>query len=152
MYLRNLRLALGWLTTIPVKLPAEPSAGDGGRAAFSYPLEGVVVGAMTWLAWTAAEAVFPPLVGGALALAVWVELTAVCTSQAVLQEIEVLLEGIHEQGQEWFILSKEVGMGLVPPFPIGRAYRDALGRMNQRLAREADRVLFMVAGIPMTVK
>lgn len=72
--------------------------------------------------------------------------------QAVEKEIEGLLKRIHEQEQDWFIISNEVGMGLVPPFQIGRVYRDALGWVNQRLAREADRVLFMVAGIPMTVK
>jgi adenosylcobinamide kinase/adenosylcobinamide-phosphate guanylyltransferase len=41
---------------------------------------------------------------------------------------------------------------LVPPYPLGRVYRDVLGRANQYLACIADRVLFMVAGLPMTVK
>jgi adenosylcobinamide kinase / adenosylcobinamide-phosphate guanylyltransferase len=40
----------------------------------------------------------------------------------------------------------------VPPYPLGRAYRDALGRANQRLAAAANRVLFMVAGLPLSVK
>jgi adenosylcobinamide kinase/adenosylcobinamide-phosphate guanylyltransferase len=35
---------------------------------------------------------------------------------------------------------------------MGRVYRDAIGWANQRLAREAEKVLFMVAGIPMIVK
>jgi adenosylcobinamide kinase/adenosylcobinamide-phosphate guanylyltransferase len=35
---------------------------------------------------------------------------------------------------------------------MGRVYRDALGWANQCLAREADRVIFMVAGIPTTIK
>lgn len=73
--MRNLRLALGLLTTIPVNLPTDLSAGDSGRAAVWYPLVGLVIGALTWLSWTAAMAVFPPLVGAALALAVWVVLT-----------------------------------------------------------------------------
>jgi ATP:corrinoid adenosyltransferase len=34
----------------------------------------------------------------------------------------------------------------------GRVYRDGLGWVNQRLAKEADQVLFMVAGIPMLAK
>lgn len=53
---------------------------------------------------------------------------------------------------EWVIVSNEVGLGLVPPYPLGRVYRDALGRANQQLAAAADIVLFMVAGIPMRVK
>ena len=71
---------------------------------------------------------------------------------AVKKEMEDLLAAIHEQNQEWFIVSNELGLGLVPPYQMGRVYRDALGWANQRLAREADTVLFMVAGIPMVVK
>jgi adenosylcobinamide kinase/adenosylcobinamide-phosphate guanylyltransferase len=47
------------------------------------------------------------------------------------------------------IVSNEVGMGVVPPYPLGRLYRDLLGRVNQQLARRADRVIFMLAGLPM---
>lgn len=72
--------------------------------------------------------------------------------QAVQKEIEGLIEIIREQERDWFIISNEVGLGLVPPYQMGRVYRDALGWANQRLAREADRVLFLVAGIPMKVK
>ena len=50
------------------------------------------------------------------------------------------------------VVSNEVGLGLVPPYALGRVYRDALGRANQRLATQADRVLFMVAGLPVVVK
>ena len=71
---------------------------------------------------------------------------------AVKKEMEDLLAAIHAQKQEWFIISNELGLGLVPPYQMGRVYRDALGWANQRLAREADTVLFMVAGIPMVVK
>jgi adenosylcobinamide kinase/adenosylcobinamide-phosphate guanylyltransferase len=41
---------------------------------------------------------------------------------------------------------------LVPPYPAGRVYRDALGMANQMLARNADEVYFMVAGIPIPLK
>lgn len=71
---------------------------------------------------------------------------------AVRSEIESLSEALREPTRAWIIISNEVGLGLVPPYPLGRLYRDALGWANQRLAREADRVLFMVAGIPTTVK
>ena len=72
--------------------------------------------------------------------------------QAVQKEIEELMTNVREKDQEWFLISNEVGLGLVPPYPMGRVYRDALGWANQRLAREADKVIFMVAGIPTTIK
>jgi len=72
--------------------------------------------------------------------------------EAVRKELEALIAAIHEQDQDWFIISNEVGLGLVPPYQMGRVYRDALGWANQRLAREADKVIFMVAGIPTTIK
>ena len=71
---------------------------------------------------------------------------------AVQKEIDELIAAIRQREQEWLIISNEVGLGLVPPYQMGRVYRDALGWANQRLAREADHVLFLVAGIPMVVK
>jgi adenosyl cobinamide kinase/adenosyl cobinamide phosphate guanylyltransferase len=50
------------------------------------------------------------------------------------------------------LVSNEVGLGIVPDTPLGRAFRDEAGRLNQRLAAQAGRVLFMVAGLPLTVK
>jgi adenosylcobinamide kinase/adenosylcobinamide-phosphate guanylyltransferase len=43
-------------------------------------------------------------------------------------------------------VSNEVGMGIVPATPLGRAYRDALGRVNATWAAAADSVLLVVAG------
>ena len=52
----------------------------------------------------------------------------------------------------WFVVSNEVGMGIVPDNALGRRFRDAQGQLNQRVAAVADRVFFLVAGIPMQVK
>ena len=71
---------------------------------------------------------------------------------AVQKEINELAGALREQERDWFIVSNEVGLGLVPPYQMGRVYRDALGSANQQLARMADRVIFMVSGIPMIVK
>ena len=50
------------------------------------------------------------------------------------------------------IVSNEVGCGVVPPYRSGRDYRDLLGELNQQIAKVADRVILMVAGLPLTVK
>lgn len=72
--------------------------------------------------------------------------------RAAQAETEGLLAAIRDAAQEWLIVSNEVGLGLVPPYQMGRVYRDGLGWVNQRLAKEADKVVFMVAGVPMNVK
>lgn len=69
----------------------------------------------------------------------------------VQDEIDQLLKAIHITPAEWIIVTNEVGLGLVPPYPLGRIYRDLLGWANQRLARAADRVVFMIAGMPMNL-
>jgi adenosylcobinamide kinase/adenosylcobinamide-phosphate guanylyltransferase len=72
--------------------------------------------------------------------------------EVVRKEVDELIAAIRQQDQEWMIVSNEVGLGLVPAYPMGRVYRDGLGWANQRLAREADTVIFMVAGIPTVIK
>jgi len=50
------------------------------------------------------------------------------------------------------IVSNELGMGLVPPNPLGRHFRDIAGKMNRLIASEANDVYFMVSGIPLKIK
>ena len=50
------------------------------------------------------------------------------------------------------LVSNEVGLGVVPDTPLGRAFRDAQGRLNMRMAERADRVVLMTAGLPLTLK
>ena len=71
---------------------------------------------------------------------------------ALQHEVGELLAVYADGTAEWIIISNEVGLGIVPAYPLGRVYRDALGRANQRLAAVADEVLFMVAGLAMVVK
>jgi len=44
------------------------------------------------------------------------------------------------------VVSNEVGMGIVPDHPLGRAFRDALGSVNAAFAARADRAAFLIAG------
>lgn len=73
-------------------------------------------------------------------------------TDALMSEVAALLQVYQAHDLDWIIVSNEVGLGIVPPYPLGRLYRDALGRANQALAQVADEVLFMVAGLPLVVK
>ena len=50
------------------------------------------------------------------------------------------------------LVSNEVGFGIVPDNAEARRFRDLQGRLNQRMAALAGRVILLVAGIPMLVK
>jgi adenosylcobinamide kinase/adenosylcobinamide-phosphate guanylyltransferase len=50
------------------------------------------------------------------------------------------------------LVSNEVGFGIVPDNELARRFRDLQGRLNQRMAARADRVVLMVAGLPVVVK
>ncbi|MCA9959328.1 MAG: bifunctional adenosylcobinamide kinase/adenosylcobinamide-phosphate guanylyltransferase [Anaerolineales bacterium] len=71
---------------------------------------------------------------------------------AVEREITALAAAIAASDAHWIVVSNEVGLGLVPPYPLGRVYRDTLGWANQQLARSATAVYFMLAGIPMRLQ
>jgi adenosylcobinamide kinase/adenosylcobinamide-phosphate guanylyltransferase len=51
-----------------------------------------------------------------------------------------------------FLVSNEVGTGIVPENRLARLFRDAAGIANQKVAAGADKVVWMVAGIPVTIK
>ncbi len=50
------------------------------------------------------------------------------------------------------LVSNEVGMGIVPETSLGRAFRDAQGVLNQRVAEVAHKVVFVAAGLPLVLK
>jgi adenosylcobinamide kinase/adenosylcobinamide-phosphate guanylyltransferase len=50
------------------------------------------------------------------------------------------------------LVANEVGLGIVPDTPLGRAFRDAAGVLNQEMAALADRVVFVAAGLPLVLK
>ncbi|MCZ6788939.1 MAG: bifunctional adenosylcobinamide kinase/adenosylcobinamide-phosphate guanylyltransferase [Chloroflexi bacterium] len=72
--------------------------------------------------------------------------------EGVLDSARRLLE-CYQQGTASFVLvSNEVGLGLVPSHPLGRHFRDLLGKVNQLVAAEADEVYLLVAGLPLELK
>ena len=71
---------------------------------------------------------------------------------AVQEEVAALLQTCQASAATCIVVSNEVGLGLVPDNPLGRLYRDLLGKANQALAARAEAVYFMVAGLPVDVK
>ena len=73
-----------------------------------------------------------------------------------LKDIPTLAQellALYRRGQSsWIIVSNEVGLGVVPPTELGRAYADELGRVNQMVAVEADAVYYMIAGLSLDLK
>ena len=62
------------------------------------------------------------------------------------------LLNITSQFENTIIVSNELGLGLVPSYPLGRYFREIAGKMNQIVAERADEVYFVVSGIPMKIK
>ncbi len=63
-----------------------------------------------------------------------------------------LLDAIASTEAQVIAVSNELGLGLVPATPLGRAFRDAQGVLNQRVAAAAARVTFVAAGLPLNLK
>jgi len=63
-----------------------------------------------------------------------------------------LQAALHRRQEPTILVSNETGLGLVPGTPLGRTFRDEAGRLNQRIAAQAGHVLFMIAGLPLTLK
>jgi len=80
------------------------------------------------------------------------DIDAETLEKKVTAELKELVAFVRTTEAHFIIVSNEVGLGLVPPYHAGRVYRDALGMANQMLARHADEVYFMVAGIRIELK
>jgi adenosylcobinamide kinase / adenosylcobinamide-phosphate guanylyltransferase len=68
------------------------------------------------------------------------------------REALLLAETLGRQKSPVVLVTNEVGLGIVPDNALARRFRDAAGILNQMIARTADEVELVVAGIPMRVK
>jgi len=80
--------------------------------------------------------------------------TTAAQEKLILSQVDdlILASGRSEGAGEIIVVSNEVGGGLTPEHPVGRAFRDLQGFANQRLAQAADKVVFIVAGLPLPLK
>jgi len=67
-------------------------------------------------------------------------------------EVDNLLGAVWMYDLQLIVVTDEVGMGVVPAYPLGRRYRDLLGRANQRVAAVAAEVYLVVTGIPVELR
>lgn len=76
--------------------------------------------------------------------------------RTILHSVETMLSDFRrthaDDASQLLVVSNEVGFGLVPPYLMGRRFRDMQGRANQIAAGCADRVAFVVAGLPLWIK
>ncbi|MGO9135696.1 MAG: bifunctional adenosylcobinamide kinase/adenosylcobinamide-phosphate guanylyltransferase [Methylovirgula sp.] len=73
-------------------------------------------------------------------------------SQDVDAHGTALADCIAELAGPVIFVSNEIGLGIVPDSELGRAFRDAQGKINQKLATACEAVLFMAAGLPLQLK
>jgi adenosylcobinamide kinase / adenosylcobinamide-phosphate guanylyltransferase len=71
---------------------------------------------------------------------------------AIRERIDALLSALGAMNQPVILIGNEVGWGIVPENPLARTFRDLTGRLHQEIARIAEQVILMVAGIPLPVK
>lgn len=67
-------------------------------------------------------------------------------------EKQALLSTLPSLQANVFLVSNEVGMGIVPLGEINRQFQDEQGRLNQEVAKLADKVTFVAAGLPLQLK
>lgn len=74
------------------------------------------------------------------------------TEGIIRNEVDDIIRAVKEGTADLIVVTNELGMGLVPEYPLGRVFRDIAGRMNQLLAKAADEAYFVVSGIPLRLK
>ena len=68
------------------------------------------------------------------------------------RERDALLAALPTLPGRIIFVANEVGLGLVPETPLGRLFRDEAGRLNQQIAARCERVTFIAAGLPLSLK
>lgn len=74
------------------------------------------------------------------------------TEEAINQRVERLIEALSKSQSDVILVSNEVGLGVVPMGEVSRLFVDHAGWMNQAIAKIADKVTFVAAGLPMQLK
>ncbi len=68
------------------------------------------------------------------------------------RERTALLHSLPDLQARLILVANEVGLGIVPDNPLARRFRDEAGRLHQSIAAQVEQVLFLAAGLPLTLK
>lgn len=86
-------------------------------------------------------------------LTLWLTNLLLTDDAALLeQERSALLEALPSLPGTIVLVSNEVGLGIVPLGELSRRFADEAGRLHQQLATRCERVTFVAAGLPLTLK
>lgn len=80
------------------------------------------------------------------------KLSCKSTRDSIIHEVQQWMNKIEDYQKQVIIVSSEVGFGGVAMSPLGRAFQDLLGEINQLVAKKADKVYAVFSGIPMRLK
>ena len=100
----------------------------------------------------------PAALGRAGAAPVLVDCLTLWLSNLMLGDMDLpgavaaLMTALDGRTAPTVLVSNEVGLGIVPDNALARAFRDEAGRLHQQVAARADRVVLVVAGLPLIVK
>jgi adenosylcobinamide kinase/adenosylcobinamide-phosphate guanylyltransferase len=84
-------------------------------------------------------------------LSLWVS-KLLLAGRVVEREAAALVDALPRRAAPTVLVANEVGLGIVPENALARAFRDHAGRLNQRVAAAADRVVLVAAGLPLVLK
>lgn len=85
-------------------------------------------------------------------LTLWLSNLLAVGDERLSMEINALADIIPALPGHLLLVSNEVGQGIVPANPLARRFRDEAGWLHQAIARRCDRVTFVIAGLPLTLK
>lgn len=85
-------------------------------------------------------------------LTLWLNNLLVVGDEMLAAEIQDLLKTLPTLSGQIVLVSNEVGQGIVPAHPLARRFRDEAGQLHQAVASHCDRVTFVIAGLPLTLK
>ncbi len=84
-------------------------------------------------------------------LTLWLS-NLMAADKSIDQEASILIETLRNSTIPVVLVSNEVGLGIVPDNKLARDFRDHAGKLNQQIGAMADRVVFIAAGLPLTLK
>ena len=85
-------------------------------------------------------------------LTLWLSNLLAAGDDALAAETQALLTALPALPGHLLLVSNEVGQGIVPANPLARRFRDEAGYLHQAVAQCCDRVSFIIAGLPLTLK